>query len=171
MSVSTIGTGSSAIASYYRQRKRDLNSLESAVESGDLTNAQKALTAYRQDGAAIDPVSGSQASAQGGYQPGDPQSVLASLLGAIQSGGMVGAKNDLNLHDLNLRDPNGFASDAQNLTGGSAGSELGQDLFALLQAAQSTQGANAQQGGAVAIDALAGAQPVQPAGHQNPVSR
>ncbi len=110
MSISGISSAASnaALLQLYQQRNQALASLESAVQSGNISTAQQSLTALQQDTQTIqstlDPSGNQSASGQGaGSSSGQTagasaQSAFASdltaLLQAVQSGNTATAQQD-----------------------------------------------------------------------------
>jgi hypothetical protein len=110
MSISGVSSVASnaALLQLYQQRNQALASLESAVQSGNISTAQQSLTALQQDTQTIqstlDPSGDQSASGQGagsssGQTAGSSaQSAFASdltaLLQAVQSGNMATAQQD-----------------------------------------------------------------------------
>jgi len=89
MSVSTINSSNPCLASYYQQRRQDLDALASAVPSGNISAPQQALNTLRQD-ACTHTGGGASGSTPSGY----PQYSLASILDQIQSGGRIQPSSD-----------------------------------------------------------------------------
>ena len=126
MSVSSIASGfnpySSGLSSLFHQRRLDFKAMESAIQSGDMTAAQKALSAWQLDTQNIQGARGSCPSQ--GSQPNSPfQSDLNALVNAVESGDATSAQTALTTFDQDRQGtfggtgqtPSSFMSDLQSM--------------------------------------------------------
>jgi hypothetical protein len=99
MSVQISGIGSSAgtspLAGLYQQRRKDFQSLESAVQSGDASGAKQALAAFQKDSSTIQSSQGGQAASLSPSSSSPVGQDLASLTQAVQSGDIGTAQKAL----------------------------------------------------------------------------
>lgn len=138
MSISGIGSSSASLASLYQQRRQDLQNLESAVQSGNITSAQQMLATYQQDGQSLQGALPSTGDQQGGIQQG-PQlsSELVIAIATLQASDASGAQAASGISQQG----------SQNATAGNADPSQPSflnDLASLIQAVQSGDTADAQ---------------------------
>lgn len=144
MSISSISAGTNPayqtdLSSLYKQRKQDLKAIEDAVQSSDLASAQQAVALFQQDQQTMQharAASGGQGQTSQHNSPFKHE--LSALIGAIQSGDLVGAQIAVKTLD----------QDRQSRVGAAAGQGPGnfkQDLQSLFQAVQSGDLSGAQQ--------------------------
>jgi hypothetical protein len=94
MSISGISTSSAYdqtnLSALYHQRRRDFKAIEAAVQRGDLTGAQQAVTAWQKDVQAIQSARGESAG-PGTYSPPLSQfkTDVTALVDAIQGGDIL----------------------------------------------------------------------------------
>jgi len=101
MSVNGVGNSNAqSLYQMYRQQKRDLASMAGDVQSGDMSSAQQALTAFQSDSASLQAVSGASGSSDNNGAGSNPyasvlQTDLTNLIAAVRSGNSSDAQSAL----------------------------------------------------------------------------
>jgi ribosomal protein S20 len=90
-----IGNLNSSMMSQLHQRRDDFRSLAKAVEQGDMTSAQSALTALQKDLASSDTTSGSGTNADSNPLAAKIKTDFSALTTAVQSGNAADAQSAL----------------------------------------------------------------------------
>jgi hypothetical protein len=138
MSISGIGSGTASLIGLYQRRRQDLQSLESAVQSGDIASAQQALTSYQQDGQNIESAQASSAGALGGSaQASQLSGDLAFMISSLEADPASGGQSSFGGYERSNASLSGSA-------GQSPRSTFMKDLNTLVQAVQSGTTAGAQ---------------------------
>jgi hypothetical protein len=90
MSISGVTSASSSYVNPYAQVKQDFKSLGTALQSGNLSDAQQAFAALQQDNPNIGQSQGG--STQGGQNSSQANQAFQNLSSALQSGDLSGAQ-------------------------------------------------------------------------------
>jgi hypothetical protein len=171
MSLSAITAGSpSDIADLLKQRRQDLLTMESAVQSGNVTAAQQALATVQTDSQNLQALAGSSAG-QGGGNPyrSAMKTDLSGLMAAAQSGDIGGAQQALQQYQQDQQ-----ASIAGNPTGTPGASAGGDkqnsflnDLQSLIGAVQSGDAGGAKTAAAALQKDIDGSSGAKGVGHHH----
>jgi len=132
MSISAVNNGGSAIENLFHQRRADFKSMQSAVQSGNITVAQTALAAYQTD------IQNLHAQQQSTTPPSSYsgntkiQSYLSTLTSSIQSGDLTSAQSALKAYqqDRGSLQESYSSGNSASSTGQSG---FGQDLVKFIQ--------------------------------------
>lgn len=134
-------SGDSSIAMLFRQRRDDLNTLASAVQSGNITDAQTALKSYQQDN---DKITSSSSSTHHHRNP-KLQADFSALTTAIQSGSIADAQAALKAYEEDRHPPeHEQGSEPPAPAAGDAKSSFVNDFVTLVKDALSGDTAAAQ---------------------------
>jgi ribosomal protein S20 len=171
MSLSAIAAGSpSNIADLLKQRRQDLQTMESAVQSGNVTAAQQALATVQADSQNLRALAGSSAGHGGGnpYQS-TMKTDLSGLMAAAQSGDMGGAQQALQQYQQDQQAL--IAGNPTGTPGASAGGDKQNsflnDLQSLIGAVQSGDAGGAKTAAAALQKDIAGSAGAKGVGHHH----